>query len=98
MLVVSYETLRDDFALGFKQTSWAYMVVDEAHRLKNPASSVAKLLRSVSVDHMHLLTGTPLQNTTTELWARLGADPREAARGCARPAEVGRDVGAAQFP
>ena len=34
-------------------------------------------MRSLSVDHLHLLTGTPLQNNTSELWALLSLlDPQ----------------------
>ena len=47
------------------------MVIDEAHRLKNKDSALAADLRQLSVEHMHLLSGTPLQNNTTELWALL---------------------------
>ena len=47
------------------------MVIDEAHRLKNKDSALAADLRTLDVEHMHLLSGTPLQNNTTELWALL---------------------------
>jgi chromodomain-helicase-DNA-binding protein 7 len=49
------------------------VVVDEAHRLKNKDSAVAAELRSLSTEHLLLLTGTPLQNNTTELWAHASA-------------------------
>ena len=45
--------------------------MDEAHRLKNKDSAVAAELRSLSTEHLLLLTGTPLQNNTTELWELL---------------------------
>ena len=47
------------------------MVVDEAHRLKNKDSALTADLRTLSIEHCHLLSGTPLQNNTTELWALL---------------------------
>ena len=50
---------------------WRYLVVDEAHRLKNRDSALANDLRSLRIEHCHLLSGTPLQNNTTELWALL---------------------------
>ena len=43
------------------------MVVDEAHRLKNKDSALANALKTLKVEHMHLLSGTPLQNSTTEV-------------------------------
>merc|ERR1712091_370772 len=45
------------------------MVVDEAHRLKSKDSPLAADLRALEPRHLHLLTGTPLQNNTSELWA-----------------------------
>lgn len=47
------------------------MIVDEAHRLKNAKSRLFDDLSSVPRDFCLLLTGTPLQNSTEELWALL---------------------------
>ena len=54
-----------------RKIRWRYMVVDEAHRLKNRDSATAADVHSLRVEHMHLLTGTPVQNNMTELWALL---------------------------
>ncbi len=40
------------------------LVVDEAHRLKNPGSRLFEQLSSLPHKHCVLLTGTPLQNKT----------------------------------
>ena len=69
-LITSYEVIKQDLAV-FKRIPWRYMVIDEAHRLKNKDSALANDLRQLNVEHMHLLSGTPLQNNTTELWALL---------------------------
>jgi SNF2 family DNA or RNA helicase len=45
--------------------------VDEAHRLKSNGSRVLKQMRVLHVDRKLLLTGTPLQNNTQELWVLL---------------------------
>jgi len=47
------------------------LIVDEAHRLKNIKSKLFEDLASVPRDWCLLLTGTPLQNSTEELWALL---------------------------
>jgi SNF2 family DNA or RNA helicase len=47
------------------------LIVDEAHRLKNIKSKLFEDLMSVPRDWCLLLTGTPLQNSTEELWALL---------------------------
>jgi len=51
--------------------AWKYLVIDEAHRLKNEASQFSRTVRDFRVSHRLLLTGTPLQNNLHELWALL---------------------------
>lgn len=50
---------------------WKYIIVDEAHRLKNDESILSKHLRSFKTDLKLLMTGTPLQNNLRELWSLL---------------------------
>ncbi|KAL1514522.1 hypothetical protein AB1Y20_003620 [Prymnesium parvum] len=69
-LITSYEVVKQDLA-ELRRIPWRYLVVDEAHRLKNKDSALANDLRTLQVEHLHLLSGTPLQNNTTELWALL---------------------------
>ena len=59
------------------QIHWRTLIVDEAHRLKNHQSRLFEQLRSLSREHCVLLTGTPLQNKTEELWALLHFADRE---------------------
>jgi SNF2 family DNA or RNA helicase len=47
------------------------MVVDEAQNVKNPSSKIHECVRSLKARHTVLLTGTPLQNNTAELWSLL---------------------------
>eukprot|EP00667_Euglena_gracilis_P001160 EG_transcript_1160 len=63
--------LMDDYFL--LEFHWRSIVIDEAHRLKNPKSKLYTLLvKSVrKADHLVLLTGTPVQNNMRELWALL---------------------------
>lgn len=51
--------------------AWKYLIIDEAHRLKNEASIFSTTVRSFNTAHRLLLTGTPLQNNLHELWALL---------------------------
>lgn len=51
--------------------AWNYLIIDEAHRLKNEASAFSKTVRLFETKHRILLTGTPLQNSLHELWALL---------------------------
>lgn len=55
----------------FSEVHWSYIIVDEAHRLKNENSQLSMILRVYKFKHRLLLTGTPLQNNIHELWALL---------------------------
>ena len=50
---------------------WKYLAVDEGHRLKNKDCRLIRELKTIDSANRLLLTGTPLQNDLTELWALL---------------------------
>ncbi|XP_053283017.1 chromodomain-helicase-DNA-binding protein 2 [Pleuronectes platessa] len=69
-LLTTYEiVLKDKGVLG--NINWAFMGVDEAHRLKNDDSLLYKSLMEFRSNHRLLITGTPLQNSLKELWSLL---------------------------
>lgn len=68
--VTTYEGARI-CAMNLRKFKWQYLIVDEAHKLKNEASILSKVLRSIDSKYRLLLTGTPLQNNLQELWALL---------------------------
>ncbi|KAJ1526021.1 hypothetical protein ONE63_009194 [Megalurothrips usitatus] len=69
-VLTTYEiVLKDKVFLGSQ--SWAALMVDEAHRLKNDDSLLYKALKEFQTNHRLLITGTPLQNSLKELWALL---------------------------
>jgi SWI/SNF-related matrix-associated actin-dependent regulator of chromatin subfamily A member 5 len=68
--VTSYEMiLREKAAL--KKFAWEYIIIDEAHRIKNEESALAQIIRLFTSRNRLLITGTPLQNNLHELWALL---------------------------
>uniref|UniRef100_A0A671KT03 Chromodomain-helicase-DNA-binding protein 2-like n=1 Tax=Sinocyclocheilus anshuiensis TaxID=1608454 RepID=A0A671KT03_9TELE len=69
-LLTTYEILlKDKGVLG--NINWAFLGVDEAHRLKNDDSLLYKTLIDFRSNHRLLITGTPLQNSLKELWSLL---------------------------
>ncbi|TRY92054.1 hypothetical protein DNTS_034076, partial [Danionella cerebrum] len=66
VLLTSYELITIDQAI-LGSISWACLVVDEAHRLKNNQSKVI-ILNGYKIYYKLLLTGTPLQNNLEELF------------------------------
>ncbi|KAL4856079.1 Protein CHROMATIN REMODELING 5 [Chlorella vulgaris] len=70
VLITTYEMVIKDREM-LRPIKWAYMMVDEAHRLKNDESALYKELIQWSFKSKLLVTGTPLQNNMRELWALL---------------------------
>ena len=54
---------------ALKKLSFAYIVIDEAHRIKNVDSILSQIVRAFTSRGRLLITGTPLQNNLAELWA-----------------------------
>ncbi|XP_012873811.1 PREDICTED: chromodomain-helicase-DNA-binding protein 1-like isoform X1 [Dipodomys ordii] len=70
VLLTTYEICLKD-ASFLKSFPWSVLVVDEAHRLKNQNSQLHKTLTEFSVVFRILLTGTPIQNSLSELYSLL---------------------------
>ncbi|TNN45053.1 Chromodomain-helicase-DNA-binding protein 1 [Liparis tanakae] len=70
IILTTYEILlKDKSFLG--NVNWAFIGVDEAHRLKNDDSLLYKTMMDFKSNHRLLITGTPLQNSLKELWSLL---------------------------
>lgn len=70
VLLTTYEMcLREKSSL--KKLSWEYIVIDEAHRIKNVDSMLSQIVRTFNSRSRLLITGTPLQNNLMELWSLL---------------------------
>lgn len=68
--ITSYEMILREKA-HLKRFAWEYIIIDEAHRIKNEESSLAQIIRLFTSRNRLLITGTPLQNNLHELWALL---------------------------
>ena len=68
--ITSYNLAVQDHRV-FKRIKWKYLILDEAHNIKNWMSQRWQMLLSFKSSNRLLLTGTPLQNNLLELWALL---------------------------
>jgi SWI/SNF-related matrix-associated actin-dependent regulator of chromatin subfamily A member 5 len=59
-LITTYEMAIIEKA-ALKKYSWRYLIIDEAHRIKNENSILSRVVRMYSSNHRLLVTGTPLQ-------------------------------------
>lgn len=70
VLLTTYEMALKDGGI-LSRIRWEYLLVDEAHRLKNAESALYTELMGWTFENKLLITGTPLQNSMKELWALL---------------------------
>ncbi|MEU2503958.1 DEAD/DEAH box helicase [Streptomyces sp. NPDC007863] len=70
IVLTTYGTLRTR-AAQLAERSWGMVVADEAQHVKNPFSATAKALRTIPTPARVALTGTPVENNLSELWALL---------------------------
>ena len=68
--ITSYKLVIQDQA-AFRRKKWKYLVLDEAHHIKNFRSQRWQTLLNFNSKRRLLLTGTPLQNNLMELWSLL---------------------------
>ena len=69
-VLTTYGTMRAA-AARLAEQPWGMVVADEAQHVKNPYSATAKALRTIPTPARVALTGTPVENNLSELWALL---------------------------
>ncbi|KAK4794121.1 hypothetical protein SAY86_012115 [Trapa natans] len=70
VLVTTYEFIMYDRS-KLSKVEWKYIIIDEAQRMKDRESVLARDLDRYRCQRRLLLTGTPLQNDLKELWSLL---------------------------
>ena len=68
VVITTYPLLRRDHAVLLAQ-EWEVAILDEAQAVKNPAAATARHIRGLTARTRLALTGTPLENSLTDLWA-----------------------------
>lgn len=71
VLITSFEVFTQDFDAVFRNVPFQHIIIDEAHKLKNKNAKIITILKQLVCKRYLLLTGTPIQNNMTELWALL---------------------------
>lgn len=68
VLITSYPLIRRDIAL-YEGIDFHTVFIDEAQFIKNDSSQNAKSVKRLRADHRFALTGTPIENSLSELWS-----------------------------
>ena len=67
-VITSYPLLRRDSAL-YQNTEFSFCFIDEAQYIKNPKTMNARGVKLIKAESRFALTGTPVENSLTELWS-----------------------------
>jgi SNF2 family DNA or RNA helicase len=70
VIMTSYGTLRADIEM-LEMFPFNYIVLDESQAIKNPNSIISKSVTRLRANHKLILTGTPLENSTMDLWSQM---------------------------
>jgi SNF2 family DNA or RNA helicase len=70
LILASYGVTRLDIEV-LKNFYFNYIILDESQVIKNPTSNIAQAVRELKSRQKLALTGTPLENTTLDLWSQM---------------------------
>jgi len=70
VVLTTYGTLRNDIEL-LQNCQFHHLILDESQYVKNPDSQSYKAVKQINALHKLALTGTPIENSLTDLWAQL---------------------------
>jgi non-specific serine/threonine protein kinase len=69
LVITTYGVMLRDIEI-LRKYRFHYVLLDESQAIKNPMAQSAKAARLLSADHRLVLTGTPVENSTYELWSQ----------------------------
>jgi non-specific serine/threonine protein kinase len=69
LILTTYGIVIKDIEL-LRRYRFHYVILDESQAIKNPLSQSAKACRLLHSDHRLVMTGTPVENSTFELWSQ----------------------------
>lgn len=69
VVLTTYGTMLRDVEL-LRTYKFHYVILDESQAIKNPLAKSAKATRLLNAEHRLVMTGTPVENNTFELWSQ----------------------------
>lgn len=69
LVLTTYGTMLRDIKM-LRSYRFHYAILDESQAIKNPLAKTSKAARLLNSDHRLVLTGTPVENSTFELWSQ----------------------------
>jgi len=70
IILSTYHTVRQDIDF-VSPYYFSYIILDESQTIKNPASKLYRAIETLSSAHRLVLTGTPIENSLTDLWSQI---------------------------
>ena len=70
LVISTYHTVRQD-SVKLSDFHFHYIVLDESQMIKNPSSKLYNAIVTLQSDHKVVLTGTPIENSLTDLWSQI---------------------------
>lgn len=68
VIITTYNMLKRDISV-YEKRHFRYVFLDEAQHIKNPTTQNARAVKKLKTSGYFALTGTPIENTLTELWS-----------------------------
>ncbi|KAF5277269.1 hypothetical protein FQR65_LT16045 [Abscondita terminalis] len=70
LVITTYGIVRSDEEM-LEKFYFNYIILDESQNIKNPASKSFKAIKSLKSRHKLALSGTPVENSVSDLWAQM---------------------------
>lgn len=70
LVLTSYGIVRLDINI-MQECYFNYIILDESQAIKNPTSNIAKAVKQLKSRRKLILTGTPIENSTLDLWSQM---------------------------
>ncbi len=70
VILTTYGTVRNDVD-QLAKLKFFYLILDESQYVKNPTSKTYKAVMKLQSEHRLVLTGTPIENSLSDLWSQL---------------------------